>query len=127
MKLGVLTRVDSSDIKKAEDSPSWLNLLVDPINQILENIVKALSNNLTFVDNFSCVQVTVGIQDATEFVITPQTSRKVLTVLVLESGGNRVDSFGWTRKPDGKIGVTVDFVGAVTGTVSTTFLILTTV
>lgn len=125
MKLGVLTRIDASDIKKADDSPSWLNLLVDPLNQIVENIVKSLSNNLTFTDNFSCVQSTVRIQNLVEFSIAPQTPRKVLTVLLIEAGGRQVSSFGWTRKPDGKIGVTAGFVGAPSGDIEATFLFLT--
>jgi hypothetical protein len=127
MKLGVLTRIDASDIKKAEDSPGWLNLLIDPLNQIIENIVKAMSNNLTFVDNFSCVQVSVKIQNAVEFVVTPQTPRKVLTVLLLEANGYQVSSFGWTRKADGKIGLTASFIGSPTGQIDSKFLILTSV
>lgn len=126
MKIRALSRISAEEIKSRKDAPSWISLLLDPINQFLENITKALQNNLTFQDNFASTTSTVRIQHGVELLITPQTSKRVITCMILESEGQPIDSFGWRRDNSGNIGVTIRFYGgASTSVYSVTFLFLT--
>jgi len=126
MKINALSRISAEEIKTRKDAPSWINLLLDPINQFLENVTKALKNNLTFADNFASTQSTVRIQHNVEILVTPQTLKRVITCMVLEAEGQRIDSFGWRRDNSGNIGVTIGYVGgSSTSVYSVTLLFLT--
>lgn len=127
MKIRALSRISSESIKTRKDAPSWIDLLLDPINQFLENVTKALQNNLTFADNFACTQSTVRIQHNVELIVTPQTSKRVLTCIVLEAEGQRIDTFGWRRNDSGSIGVTIGYVGGASSSVYEVTLLFLTV
>lgn len=127
MKIRALSRIAAEEIKSRKDAPSWLSLLLDPINQFLENITKALQNNLTFADNFAGTQSTVRIQHNTEIMVTPQTAKRVITCMVLEAEGQAIDSFGWRRDNSGNIGITIKYVGGSSSSVYSVSLLFLTV
>lgn len=49
MKAPLLETIRKEDVP---DSPEWFDVIIDAWNSFIEPIVQALSNRLTFVDNF---------------------------------------------------------------------------
>jgi hypothetical protein len=114
MKLGTISRIDKGDLSKSgEPIPKWVDALLDPLNQFIEQVGLALQNRLTFEDNFLTKIVTQKITHQTTIAINPrqtaQSTLRVQGVFLLYAGGQQVDAFGWKARTDGNIDVTIDF------------------
>lgn len=116
MRLSTIRRILKEDLARSGDLAKWVDALLSPLNEFIDQVVSALRNNLTFVDNFACKLVTQKFVSGTEYEINPQSKTKVSGVLLLDSGGMLVTSFGFYRKTDGNVGVKVTFSNYVNGT-----------
>lgn len=127
MILGVVKRILKDDLARSGDLPGWMDGFLQPLNDFIEKVGLALQNRLTFADNFSCKLVTQTFTSGVESQINPQKSAsgphvKPSGVFLLDPNGAVVSSFGWSRKPNGNIGITVGFLSAQSS--SCTILIL---
>lgn len=128
MKLGVIKRILKDDLARSGDLPGWLDQFLQPLNDFIEKVGLALQNRLTLSDNFSCKFVTQTFTSGVELQINPQRNLtgaqvKPSGVLLLDPNGATVDSFGWSRKQNGNIGVTINFVGATSSQVTIVILL----
>lgn len=110
MILGVIRRILKEDLSRSGEVPSWLDALLEPLNQFIDQVGVALQKNLTFRDNFACKVTTQTFTHAVEATINPQSKQKVTGVIPLSGGEELIDAFGWRILSDGQIGVTVRFV-----------------
>jgi hypothetical protein len=124
MKLPVVRRILREDLAKAGEVPSYLDALLTPLNQFIDQVANALRNNLSFDDNFAGKTFSAGFQHNTELQISPLTTRKVSGVLWLDCNGEGVDKFKWVRKDNGNIGITFTFSSAPSGTINCTIVML---
>jgi hypothetical protein len=114
MKLGLLKRIPKEQLAKSGDLPKWIDALLDPLNEFIEKVGLALQARLTFEDNFLCKVAEQKIVDGLATEINPyrdatQKNLKVIGVMVLSSGSLLVESFGWVRKTNGNIDVTINY------------------
>lgn len=124
MKLGVVKRILKENLAAAGEVPPWVELLLVPLNQFIEAVGSALTNKLTFADNFSCVVYSGKFKHATELVINPKSSLKVSGVIpTYASSGQIITGFGFNRRNDGTIGVTLQFAAGA-GTEATCSLVI---
>lgn len=122
MKIPVIKRISREDFKTKE-LPDWIDSLLYPLNQFIDTVVNALSGRLTFEENFSSKVLEFDLKHDTELIVNPQRGRlRVIGVIPTYFGGAIMTGFGWTRKADGKIGLTVTFSDS--GTHKTKFIIL---
>lgn len=121
MKIGVLKRILKEDLAKVGgDLPNWIDALLSPLNQFINVVSQALSNNLTIKDNFSGRLLSLEFTHGVEVSVDPQTKNRVYGVFVMavEAAGassagetaTLIDSWGWVQKSNGKIGITFNFV-----------------
>ena len=125
MKLGVIRRILREDLEKAGSVPAWVDQLLYPLNQFISLATQALTNNLTFSDNFSGQQQTLTFTHGVEQKVNPTTSAKVIGVIPLgvaslgtTSKGTApalISKWGWVYKADGTIGITFYFDAGSSG------------
>jgi hypothetical protein len=122
MKITAIRRILKEDLEKGEKVPAWVDALILPLNQFLEQVTIGLRNRLTFRDNFQSVIKTVSVSSGVQSEISSGSNLKVQGVLILDSDEKQVTGFGFKRLSNGNIGVTVTLSGG--GTADVTFLIL---
>jgi len=115
MKLGLLKRIPKEQLAKAGKLPDWIDALLAPLNEFIEKVGIALQGKLTFDDNFLCKPVFQSFDSGVEKEINPynegQQTLSVDGVILLSSGTKRVSEFGWYRKTNRNIAVTIAFAG----------------
>lgn len=121
MKLGVIRRILKDDLAKRGEVPAWVDALLDPLNQFIGDCSQALTNNLTFPDNYSGKLLTLTFSHGTELAVNPNTKTRVTGVIPLSVGSygsgsdgafaTLIDKWGWVQKADGTIGLTFYFFG----------------
>ena len=121
MRITSLRRINKEDISKAGEVPGWLDSLISPLNDFLDQVTSALRNRLTFEDNFQSVQKTIKVFNGVEMEVSTGSKLSVSGVIVLDGGEQIISGFGFRRLTNGNIGVTVNFATAPSAEV--TFLI----
>jgi hypothetical protein len=129
MKLGVLRRILKDDLAKSGEIPSWMDSLLQPLNEFIEKVGLALQGRLTFADNFLCKVITQSFSSGASYSLSTAlaagaSSFKVVGVLLLDGGGGTVDKFKWARNSDGKsVQVTITFSDVPSATCSVVILL----
>lgn len=116
MKLGLIKRIDKSDLAKTGDVPSWVGPLLDTLNPFIEKVGLALQNKLSFADNFLGKEFETTFTSNTELEINPYITKgtplRVKGVIPLTTGEVFITGFKWVQKANGNIGVTLTLSGA---------------
>jgi hypothetical protein len=90
MKIPVTTQLDRSDFP---DAPDWISKLLYPLQKFMTAVYSALTNNLSFQDNVSCVirsfSLTAGATDDLNTLSVPWTlGRQPLNVTTTCTNGD---------------------------------------
>lgn len=109
-------------MSKSGDVPKWIDSLISPLNDFLDQVTSALRNRLTFEDNFQCAVKSVDVLNGVEKEVSSGSRLPVNGVIILDTGEKIISGFGFRRLTNGNIGVTVNFTTAPSAEV--TFLIL---
>jgi hypothetical protein len=91
------------------------------LSEFAEVTLRNLRNNLTFADNMSCEIKIVSVLNNTETVVSLQSNRRPVQVLVRRSFNNTyyvIDQFGWKFNGTGQIVVKAVFSGSPSATLS---------
>jgi len=122
MKLS-LKRILKEELARTKETvPKYMDSVLRVINTTIEQVGIALSNRLTFEDNFNCTVVTREFTHGVELEINPtagkQGNLRVTGVSLLSGGDLIIDKFGWNQKSNGNIGVTIYFDGGSGSTIA---------
>lgn len=113
MKLAIIKTIGKESLAKTgEKLPQWLDLLLIPLNQFIQNVGSALKGNLDFENNFRCVTKSVKLTHGVQMEINPNPTSvrlRVSGVACFNAGGLIIESFGWKFLDSGNIGVTINF------------------
>jgi hypothetical protein len=120
MKLPVIRRILREDLAKSGELPGWIDQLLVPLNQFIDQITLAIRNNLTLQDNVAGKYISTLFAHNVELQINPLSQRKVIGIIPLDSSGHPIDRFNWGRKANGNIGITFYFSDAPAGNVTCT-------
>ncbi len=88
MKLPIIKKISREDLK---DAPSWINQVIDPVNNFMESVYQSLNRNITFSENIAsfikeiAYKTPVGypVMDNVEFMNTLKT--KAIGVQILQA------------------------------------------
>lgn len=111
MIIPLLKRILKEDLARQGQLPPWIDALLSPLNEFIDRITTSLRGNLTFSDNFSGKFLTINLTHAVETIVASGAKVKVVGVLPLYFSDLQMESFGWTRKSDNSVGLTIKFVG----------------
>ena len=119
MRLGVIKRILKEDLAKGGDVPSWMDYLLQPLNEFIEKVGLALQNRLTFADNFLCKTVTQSFDSGVVYQINPkltssQATLHVMGVLLMDPGGGTVSRWYWSRNSNGNLNVAITYSDVAT-------------
>lgn len=127
MKLGLIKRISKEDMAKKGEVPKWIDPLLDSLNTFIERVTQALNGNLVFEDNFLSKISRQSMTSGTAYTINPalegRSQTAVYGVLLIDTNGEEVDKFVWSRLASGAISVTVTFTDT-TATATCVLLIL---
>ncbi len=122
MKITTVRRINKEDLAKSGDVPKWIDSLISPLNDFLEQVTSALRNRLTFEDNFQCSFKTIKLANGVEQEVSTNSKLRVQGLLLIDGGEEIVVGSGFRRLTNGNIGLTVNFSSATEAEV--TFIIL---
>lgn len=128
MKLGIIKNISRDDLARAGgEMPKWLEAMLSPLNDFIEKVGSSLQNKLTFEDNFLCKRVSLEFATGEEKLINPKTDNlgnlRAIGVLILSTGGIKIDKWKWRQATDSSIGVTIDFDGGTSATCTVLILL----
>lgn len=111
MKITTVRRISKEDLIKSGGAlPPWVDPMISVINDIFDRVVTALRNNLAFTDNFLGNQVVVTLTHDVKQEVSVPPQNRVIGIIPLYFSDYFMDSFGWVRKSNGNIDVTIKFV-----------------
>jgi hypothetical protein len=113
MKLPVLRRIDRQELSSKEALPSWVDPLLNVLNQFIEPVARALQKNLTFEDNFYSFQNVYELTHGVSLAVNPGLKTRVRGVLLLDSSGVMTSGFAWAYNANGSVAVTVNYTDGI--------------
>lgn len=118
MKLGTIKRISKEDMARKGQVPTWVDPMLDTLNEFIEKITQAVSGNLTFADNFLAKTHYQSFTHNVAQIVNPniegRTQLTVDGVIPIDTNGVTVTGFKWSRLDTGNIEVTFSFSSSVT-------------
>ena len=120
MKISTLRKISKEDLSKTgEPIPKWVDVILDPINELLDNFGTALRSGISVRQNFLSSIIEVTITSGTELEVNPNKKGKILGVIPVFSQGSNatvglIDSFGYRILNTGNIIIKATFDSAGT-------------
>lgn len=112
MRLPVIRRILKEDLARSgEELPKWLDSLLEPLNEALDQIVLSIRNNLTLRDNMNTKEFEGTFTSGTAQEVSITSKSRPIGVLVVDAAGKTVTGYGFTRLVNGNISVTLTFSG----------------
>ena len=112
MKLPVIARLRREDLATAGDVPAWVDKLIDPLNQFIEQMGVAIQGRLAVGDNLAMKYITNTFTDNTELQINPNDKRRVVGILPVYASSKIITGYNFSYKNNGTIGITIKFDAA---------------
>lgn len=124
-KLSVSRLLDSSKLLQTA-AGQQLQELITFINDISDQVIRALRQGLTFQDNIKCITPTVSLKHDTEQRVNYDDSRQIFGLLPVRciSTTTGIDGFLWYINASNQLIVKAEFIGAPTDPVDVTIIIL---
>ena len=107
MRLSVTRLIRRDDL--GSGLPQWVDKMLDPINAFIEQASRAFDRGITFRENFLGVETTQTFIHDTAKEINTGSRLRVKGVVLVDSSGEIVTGFGWSRVDNGNISVTARF------------------
>ena len=123
-KLSIQRLLEASKLK-ATEAGQQLGELIDFVNTMADQLVRALRNGLTFQDNFNCLVSTLELKDGISSVVNTGGKRPygIIPIRVV-SESESVASLVWSIDQSDQTNVTVSFTGSPTEKQLVTVIIL---
>jgi hypothetical protein len=106
----VIRRISREDLAKRGEVPAWIDELLQPLNDFMDQTVSTLRGGITF-SNISHKEVKFRFTSGTESQFSVPSNRRVAGIQVVEALNKTITGYGFTRKSNGNIGITVKFDG----------------
>lgn len=121
MKLPVIRKIRKEDL--GADVPGWVDRMLSPMNQFIEQVGVAITGRLTFEENMSGKIINQSFTHNVALEISLQDSRDPLGIMPIYSQGQNISAYGWERLDNGNISITLQFASG-SGTASSRVLVI---
>lgn len=112
MKLPIIKAVRREDLAVSGDVPPWLDKLLSPLNQFIEQVGVAVTGRLSVGDNLAAKYITQTFTSNVEFEVNPNDKRRVVGIIPVYAASKIITGFNFTYKNNNNIGVTIIFDSA---------------
>lgn len=112
MKLPIIKAVRREDLAVAGDVPGWVDKLLSPLNQFIEQVGVAVTGKLSVGDNLAAKYITQNFTSNVELEINPNDKRRVVGMIPVYATSKIISGYNFTYKNNNNIGVTIVFDSA---------------
>jgi hypothetical protein len=112
MILGTIRRILREDLARSGELPKWIEPFLSPLNEFIEKVVLALTGRLTFKDNFRCKVYTGKFASGTPKEVSVPVGARVFGILAVEVLDQVITGYGFDRKANGNLSVTITHDGS---------------
>ena len=112
MKLPILKKIQKEDLQTGEDLPKWVDRMLTPVNQFIEQVGIAITGRLSFGDNMAGKFTELRFVHDVEQELNPNDSRAVIGVIPVFAEQDLIVGYGWRQLANGNISVTLQLDGA---------------
>jgi hypothetical protein len=124
MKLPIIKKIQKEDLQTGEKLPAWVDRMLSPLNQFIEQVGIAVTGRLTFGDNMAGKFVDEFFVHNVAKELNPNDPRIVYGLAPVFCSGDIVVGSSWTVLSNGNLSITLLFNGAGTDSRSCRLLIL---
>ena len=112
MKLPIIKAVRREDLAVAGDVPGWVDKLLSPLNQFIEQVGVAVTGKLSVGDNLAAKYITQNFTSNVELEINTNDKRRVVGMIPVYATSKIISGYNFTYKNNNNIGVTIVFDSA---------------
>jgi hypothetical protein len=112
MKLPIIKSIRREDLATSGELPVWIDKMLGPLNQFIEQVGVAVQGRLSVSDNLAQKYITQSFTHNTELEINPNDKRRVVGMVPVYASDKIIAGYRFTYKNNGNIGVTILFDGA---------------
>lgn len=112
MKLPIIKSVRREDLAVSGDIPAWVDKLLSPLNQFIEQVGVAVTGKLSVGDNLAAKYITQNFTSNIELEINPNDRRRVVGMIPVYATSKIISGYNFTYKNNNNIGVTIVFDSA---------------
>ena len=109
MKLPIIKSIRREDIATSGEVPAWIDKLLGPLNQFIEQVGVAVTGRLSVGDNLAQKYITQTFTDNVELDVNPNDRRRVVGMIPVYSAEKIITGYNFIYKNNGNIGVTIKF------------------
>lgn len=109
MIFSAVRRILKEDLSRSGEVPKWVDALLLPLNEVIEQVARAMQNRLTYKDNFQGVEKRVELTSGVETDVSTGSQLRIKGLRIVEAEGKIVTGWGFNRKSGNTIGITVNF------------------
>lgn len=112
MKLPIIKSIRREDLATSGDIPPWIDKMLAPLNQFIEQVGTAVTGRLSVSDNLAQKYISQTFTHNTELEVNPNDRRRVVGMIPVYSAEKAIAGYRFTYKNNGNIGVTLLFDSA---------------
>jgi len=112
MKLPIIKSIRREDLATSGDIPAWVDKMLGPLNQFIEQVGSAIQGRLSVADNLAQKYITQSFTHNVELEISTNDRRRVVGMVPVYSADKIIAGHRFTYKNNGNIGVTLLFDSA---------------
>lgn len=113
MKIPVVEQILKDDLARSgETLPGWIDQFLYVINNFIQTVGQALQGNLDFANNFYGAEISYKLVHSVAQVYTPPVGKQIKGITLIDTGGQVVTGFGFTRLNSGSASITALFQAA---------------
>ena len=130
MKISTLRKISMEDLQKYEDKvPDWVEGMLGPINELLDNFATGMRGGLSVRQNFLSTILELQVTNGASIEVSPRKTGKVLGVVPVfveakSSAVVSIETFGFNLLSNGNILIKATFDPVPTTPLLCRFIVL---
>jgi len=107
VKLPILKKIQKEDLQTGEDLPKWVDRMLSPINQFIEQVGVAITGRLSFGDNMAGRFVELSFVHNVAQEVNPNDARPVVGIIPIFAEQDSIVGYRWGQLSNGNISITL--------------------
>ena len=124
MKLPIIKKIQKEDLQTGEKVPGYIDRILSPLNQFIEQVAIAITGKLTIGDNVAGKYIDETFTHNVAKELNVNDTRAVGAVVPVYCANDLIVGYGWERLTNGNIQITLLFNSGGTSSRSTRLMVL---